>query len=143
VCSYWSLDATLPVPTTSSVFKDISFFLDWWGKGAATANSTMVQTGKKQSSVTSSAATEPVKSSVRGKPWKMSAKKAAKVAAKPVAVEEAEEEETVADEPKLTKDISKVKRKRSKDAHQRRRELAKTKVKDKKKANGVKESEGI
>ena len=106
---------------------------------------TMVQSAKKPSSVTKSAAAEPVKTSVRGKPWKMSAKKSAKVAAKPVIVEEEEkeeEEEVAVDEPKPVKDISKVKRKRSKDAHQRRRELAKTKAKDKKKADGPNDSKG-
>jgi hypothetical protein len=136
----------LPDDSPSTRFTNTSFPL--LGEGyRVCVKFVMVQTGKKVTSATSSAATEPVKSSVRGKPWKMSAKKSAKVAAKPAVVEEAEEEEDeeeiVADEPKPTKDISKVKRKRSKDAHQRRRELAKTKAKDKKKADSVNDSKGV
>ena len=81
---------------------------------------------------------EPAKSSVRGKPWKKSAKKGGAAASKPVVVEEEEEGvEVVVESAVEVKDISKVKRKRSKDAKVRRRELAKTKVKDKKKADAA------
>lgn len=83
-------------------------------------------------------AAAPAKSSVRGKPWKKSAKKGGAAASKPVAVEEVvEAEEVEVVEEVAVKDISKVKRKRSKDAHQRRRELAKNKLKDKKKTDAV------
>ena len=76
----------------------------------------------------------PAKASVRGKPWKKSAKKGGATASKKVIVEEEKIDEV---EEIIAKDISKVKRKRSKDAHQRRRELAKTKLKDKKKTESV------
>lgn len=76
----------------------------------------------------------PAKASVRGKPWKKSAKKGGAAASKKVIVEEEKIDEV---EEVIAKDISKVKRKRSKDAHQRRRELAKTKLKDKKKTESV------
>ena len=76
----------------------------------------------------------PAKASVRGKPWKKSAKKGGATASKKVIVEEEKIDEV---EEVIPKDISKVKRKRSKDAHQRRRELAKTKLKDKKKTESV------
>jgi hypothetical protein len=86
--------------------------------------------------VKKSASSEPEKTSVRNKAWKMSAKMLAKESAKESAkaavakeVEVAAEVDSAESEPK---DISKVKRKRSKDAHQRRRELAKLKGKTKK-----------
>ena len=77
----------------------------------------------------------PVKTSVRSKAWKKSAKKGGAVATKAI-VDEVEEEE-IEEVASAVKDISKVKRKRSKDAKQRRRELAKTKSKDKKKTDAA------
>ena len=83
-----------------------------------------------------SATGEPEKTSVRNKAWKMSAKmlakESAKGSAKAAIVKKAEIEEAVDSAEPEQKDMSKVKRKRSKDAHQRRRELAKLKGKTKK-----------